>query len=158
MVPKNNSLPYPKESLPQNTKAAFIIFPKLETRFNTNYQNVHANAFRNVFLELLRLLSTSIAIVWVARKALSLRSCIAQFDPWSKDHAGRAPLRKSVGDINVFQNDFAFIISTETCFSRFRSLFSAFLTPSSKQLCVYRLQKSPWKSFGNLNSTPEVWW
>ena len=44
-------------------------------------------------------------------RALSLRSCIAQFDPWSRDHVGRAPLRRSVGDINAFQNDFACIIS-----------------------------------------------
>ena len=31
-------------------------------------------------------------------------------------HVGRAYLRRPVGDINAFQNDFAFIISTETCF------------------------------------------
>ena len=41
--------------------AAFIIFPKLETRFNTHYQNAYANAFRNAFLELLHLSSNSIA-------------------------------------------------------------------------------------------------
>ena len=29
--------------------------------------------------------------VRVKRKALSLRSCIAQFDPWSRDHVGRVP-------------------------------------------------------------------
>ena len=34
--------------------AAFIIFPKLETRFNTHYQNAYANAFRNTTLELSR--------------------------------------------------------------------------------------------------------
>ena len=51
--------------------------------------------------------------VRVERKALSLRSCIAQFDPWSRDHVGRAPLRRSVGDINAFQNDFVFIISLQ---------------------------------------------
>ena len=54
--------------------------------------------------------------VRVERKALSLRSCIAQFYPWSRDHEGRTRLRRSVRDINTFQNDFAFIISTETCF------------------------------------------
>ena len=43
--------------------------------------------------------------VRVERKALSLRSCIAQFYPWSRDHVGRAPLRRSVGDINTFQNE-----------------------------------------------------
>ena len=68
----------------------------------------------------------------VERNALSLHSCSAQFDPWSRDHVGRAPLRRSVGDINAFQNDFAFIISTETCFWLKRvsdRTFLAFLTP-----------------------------
>ena len=41
--------------------AVFIIFPKLETSFNTHYQNAYANAFQNMFLELLRLSSNSIA-------------------------------------------------------------------------------------------------
>ena len=41
--------------------AVFIIFPKLETRFNTHYQNAYANAFRNAFTELLRLSLNSIA-------------------------------------------------------------------------------------------------
>ena len=53
--------------------------------------------------------------VRVERKALSLCSCIAQFDPQSRDHVGHTPSR-SVGDIEAFQNTFAFIISTETCF------------------------------------------
>ena len=43
------------------SKAVFIIFLKLETRFNTHYQNAYANAFRKAFLELLRLSSNSIA-------------------------------------------------------------------------------------------------
>ena len=34
---------------------------------------------------------------------MSLRSCIAQFDPWSRDHVGRTPLRRSVEDIKAFQ-------------------------------------------------------
>ena len=42
------------------SRAVFIIFPKLETRFNTHYQNAYANAFRNVFLDWLRLSSNSI--------------------------------------------------------------------------------------------------
>ena len=42
-------------------KAVFIIFPKLGARFNTHSQNAYANAFRNEFLELLRLSSNSIA-------------------------------------------------------------------------------------------------
>ena len=44
-----------------SVEAVFIIFPKLETRFNTHYQNAYANAFRNTFLELLSLSSNSIA-------------------------------------------------------------------------------------------------
>ena len=72
----------------------------------------------------------------VERKTLSLRSCFAQFDPWSncRDHVGRWPLRtctcRSVGDIKAFQNNFAFIISKETCFwlkrVTDRTFFSAF--------------------------------
>ena len=56
-------------------------FSRVETRFNTHYQNVYANAFWNAFLELLRLSSNSYREYEVERKALSLRSCIAQFDP-----------------------------------------------------------------------------
>ena len=94
----------------------FIIFPKLETRFNTHYQNVYANAFRNEFLELLRLSSNSNREYEPRGRPCQLRSCIVQFYPLSRYHVGRAPLRRSVGDIKSFQNDFAFIISTETCF------------------------------------------
>ena len=89
----------------------FIIFPKLKTHFNTHYQNAYANAYRNVFLKLLRLSSNS--IVSTSREEVLVT---AQFDPWSRDHVGHTPLRRSVGDINAFQNNFAFIISTETCF------------------------------------------
>ena len=80
-------------------------------------------------------------------------------------------LRWSVGDIKAFQNSFAFIICKNHPESRLetlilhqksddkRTLFPAFQkgvsNPLSKQLCVYHLQKSPWKSFGNLNSTLE---
>ena len=34
-------------------------FPRVESRFNTDNQNAFANAFRNAFLELLRLSSIS---------------------------------------------------------------------------------------------------
>ena len=34
-------------------------FPRVESRFNTHNQNAFANAFRNAFLELLRLSSIS---------------------------------------------------------------------------------------------------
>ena len=42
-------------------QGAFITFPKIrvETCFNTHNQNAFANAFRNAFLELLRLSSIS---------------------------------------------------------------------------------------------------
>ena len=73
-------------------------FPRVETRFS-NCCVYHR-----------------ISRVRVERKALSLRSCIAQFDPHSSSHVGHTPLRKSVGDIKAFQNNFPFIISTETCF------------------------------------------
>ena len=92
-------------------------FPRVETRFNTHYQNAYANAFRKAFLELLRLSSNSIAstsreeglvtaqlhcAVWPVELQ---RSCRAHASP-----------SRSVGDIKAFQNNFAFIISTETCF------------------------------------------
>ena len=93
-----------------------LCLSSLETRFNTHYQNAYANAFRNAFLELLRLSSNSIASTSREEGLVTDCSCIAQFDPWSRDHVGCAPLRRSVGDINAFQNDVAFIISTETCF------------------------------------------
>ena len=82
-------------------------------------------------------------------------------------------IRSLLGCIFLFRNSFqypqsnrdskrlsrvvAFIIdfSVSPLFPRFRK---AFLTPYSKQLCGYHLQESPWKSFGNLNSTPEKWW
>ena len=66
------------------------------------------------------------------------------------ENHNRAPLRRLVGDINAFQNNFAFIISTETGFWLKRvsdRTFSAFRkgvsNPLIKQLCVYHLQKSP---------------
>ena len=49
--------------LPSTSKAVFIIFPKLETRFNTHYQNAYANAFRNMFLGLVRLSSRAEGLV-----------------------------------------------------------------------------------------------
>ena len=80
--------------------------------------------------------------VRVERKALSLRSCIAQFDPC---RAGHTPLRRS-----AFQNIFAFIISIASnayirshFFQRFRKVFLPPPPPWSKQLCVYHLQNHP---------------
>ena len=94
------------------SKAVFIIFPKLETRFNTHYQNMYANAFWNVFLELLHLSLNTIVSTSREEGLVTLRSCIAQFDPQSRDHVGHKPLRRSVRDIKAFQNNFAFIIAT----------------------------------------------
>ena len=47
------------------------------------------------------------------RKALSLRSLTRRAEIM---HVGHTPLCRSVGDIKAFQNNVAFIISTETCF------------------------------------------
>ena len=119
-------------------------FPRIATRFNTHYQNAYANAFRNAFLELLRL-----SRVRVERKALSLRSCIAQFDPWSRDHVGRSPLRRSFGNIKAFQNNFAFIIYRNVFLAqtRIRShFFSAFQKGVSNPLIKTALRLSSAKS------------
>ena len=96
------------------TEAAFIIFPKLETRFNTPIKTCMQTPSVTSFSSCVY--HRTLSWVRVERKALSLRSCIAQFYPWSRGHVGRSPLRRSVRDIKAFQNDFAFIISTETCF------------------------------------------
>ena len=106
----------------------FSSLPRVETRFNFHYQNAYANAF----LGLLRLSSISQYREYESRGrpchcAAALRSLIRR----------HMPLRRLVGDIKAFQKNFAFIISTETCFwlkrvsdrtffGRFRK---AFLTP-----------------------------
>ena len=119
------------------SKAVFIIFPKLETCYNTHHQNAYTNAFRNELIELLRLSLNSIAS--------TSRNCIAQFHPWSRDRVGRRPLRRPVGDIKAFQNDFAFIISTETGFWLKRvqiTLFWAFQKGVSNHLIKTALRLS----------------
>ena len=107
----------------------------LETRFNTHNQN----AFRNAFIELLRL------------------SSISQYREYGSPgmfcHCGAA-LRNFIRNtmhLKAFQNSFAFITSIyrnvilaqtrirSPFFPRFRK---AFLTPQSKQLCVYHLKKN----------------
>ena len=103
-------------------------FKRAEIRFNIHYQNAYANAF----LELLRLSSISQYREYKSwgrhcHCAAALRSLIRR----------HMPLRRSVGDIKAFQNNFAFIISTETCFWLkrvsdhifFRRFRKAFLTP-----------------------------
>ena len=89
--------------------AAFIIFPKLETRFNTHYQNAYANAFRNEYLELLRLSLNSIAST-SREEGLVTAQLHCAVSPVEQRSCG------SVGDIKTFQNDFAFITPTETRF------------------------------------------
>ena len=63
-----------------------------------------------------------------------------------RDHEGHTPLRRSVGDINAFQNNFAFIISTETCFWLKRvsdgTFFSAFQKGVSNPLIKTALRLS----------------
>ena len=92
-------------------------FPRVETRFNTHYQNAYANAFRNAFLELLRLSSNSIAST---SREEGLVTAHLHCAVWPVEYRDHTPLRRSVatvGDnIKAFQNNFAFIISTETCF------------------------------------------
>ena len=111
------------------------VFSSLETCFNTHNQN----AFRNAFLELSRL------------------SSISQYREYGSPgmfcHCGAA-LRNFIRNtmhLNAFQNSFAFITSTETCFWLKRVSDRAFFRVSVKgvsnslikKLCVYHLQKSP---------------
>ena len=98
------------------TMAVFIIFPKLETRFNTHYQNAYANAFRNEFLELLHLSSNSIASTSREEGLVTAQLHCAVLPVEQRSCRARTFTYRSVGDINTFQNDFVFIISTETCF------------------------------------------
>ena len=134
-------------------------FPRVETRFNTHYQNAYANAF----LELLHLSST-LWRVRVERKALSLRSCIAQFDPWSRYHVGHTPLHRSVGDIKAFQNNFTFIIPTETCFWLKRVSDCTFLTAFQKGVSNPLIKTALRLSSAKITlkvvgkPTPETWW
>ena len=86
------------------TLVVFPSFPRVETRFNTHYQNAFTNAFRNAFLELLRLSSISQYREYESRGRLC--------------HCGAA-LRNFIPNtmhLKAFQNNFAFISSTETCF------------------------------------------
>ena len=84
-------------------------FPRVETRFNTHYQNAYANTFRNAFLELLRL---SLNYIASTSREEGLVTAQLHCAVWPIEHT---PSR-SVGDIKAFQNNFAFIISTEMCF------------------------------------------
>ena len=98
-----------------------VKFSSLETRFNTHYSKRVSKRLSRVVAFIIDL---SVSRVRVARKALSLRSCIAQFYP--KHNAFKA-----------FHNNFGFITSIQKCvsgsnayqialFPRFRK---AFLTP-----------------------------
>ena len=150
------------------TMAVFIIFPKsrntfqyplskrvckrLSKRLFSSCYVYHRNSIESTSREEGLVTAQQLhCAVWPVEQ----RSCRAH-----------AYISRSVGDIKKFQNNFAFIISTETCFwlkrisdhTFFRRFKKVFLTHYSKQLCVYHLQKSPWKLFGNLNSTPEKLW
>ena len=93
-----------------------IISPKSRNTFQYPLSiRVYANAFRNAFLELLRI-SSNYRELRVARKALSTAQLHCAVDPESRDHVGHTPLRRSVGDINAFQNSLCVIISIETRF------------------------------------------
>ena len=80
------------------------VFSSLETRFNTHNQITIRNTFRNAFLELSRLSSIS-----QYREYEECQECF---------HCGAA-LRNFIRNtmhLKAFQNNFAFISSTETCF------------------------------------------
>ena len=80
------------------------VFSSLETRFNTHNQIAIRNAFRNAFLELLRLSSISQYREYESRGMFC--------------HCGAA-LRNFIRNtmhLKAFQNSFAFITSTEACF------------------------------------------
>ena len=101
------------------------VFNSLETRFNTHNQIAIRNAFRNAFLELLRLSSISQYREYESRERLC--------------HCGAA-LRNFIRNtihLKAFQNSFAFITQYRSVFlaqTRIRSPFfprfrKAFLTP-----------------------------
>ena len=137
LVKPGARIPHLEPSQCYENMAVFIIFPKLETRFNTHYQNAYANTPSETRFSSCCVYHWTLSRVRVARKALSLRSCIAQFDPWSRDHVGRVPSRRSIGDINVFQKWLCVYHLYRNVFlaqRRFRSHFfrrfrKAFLTP-----------------------------
>ena len=90
-------------------KAVFIILsPRVETRFSIPTIKMHMQTpFSSccVYHRSLSIASTSREEGLVTATA-ALRSLIRR----------HMPLRRSVRDVKAFQNNFAFIISTETCF------------------------------------------
>ena len=74
------------------TLAVFIVFPELKTRFNIHYQNAYANPFRNEFLELLRLSWNSNREYESRGRPCHCATALRKFEPWSRDHVGRASL------------------------------------------------------------------
>ena len=89
-------------------KLCLSSFRRVQTRFNTHYQNAYTNAFRNTFLELLHLSSNSIASTSREEGLVTAQLYCAVWPVSCWAHA--------VGDIKAFQNNFAFIMSSETCF------------------------------------------
>ena len=99
-------------------------FPRVETRFNTHYQNACANVFRNAFLEWLRLSLISQYREYESRGRPY--HCAAALRTALRSLIRRHKLRRSVGDIKAFQSNFAFIIIYRNVFlaqTRIRSHF-----------------------------------
>ena len=133
--------------MPSNkSKAVFIIFPKSRNTFQYPLSKRVCKGLSRVVAFIIDL---SVSRVRVERKALLpwLRSCIAQFDPYR-----HMPLRRSVGDTLRLS-------SLQKRVSGSNAYQKGVSNPLIKTSFAFiRLQISPWKSFGNLNSTPEKWW
>ena len=122
--------------LPPRLRLCLSSFPRVETRFNTQYQNAHANA-------LAKRLSRVVAFIIELYREYESRGrpchCAAALRSLNRRaeimFRARVYAYKSVGDIKAFQNNFAFIISTETCFWLKRVSDRTFLG------CVYHLSQ-----------------
>ena len=80
----------------------FIIFPKSRNTFQYPLsKRIYANAFRNFFLELLRLSSNSIASTSREEGLVTAQLHCAVW-PIEQRSIGHTPLRRSVGDIKAF--------------------------------------------------------
>ena len=135
--------------------AVFIIFPKFRNTFQYPLSKrlckclpKHVSRVVAFIIELYREYESR-------GRPCHCAAAFAQFDPWSRDHVGRAPSCRSVGDIKVFQNDFAFIISTETCFwlkgVSDRTFFRRSSPPNQNSFAFIICKNHPESRFGNLN-------
>ena len=128
-------------------------FPRVETCFNTHYQNAYTNAFRNAILELLHLSSNSIvstsreeglvtALLHFAVWPVEQRSCRAHaFTLVGQRYKG---ISKQLCIYHLYRN--VFLAQTLIRSHYFRHFKKAFLT----LLCIYHLQKSPWSRLETL--------